>query len=341
MIPVRLPKPLRRAALLLLMLPLLALAGCTLQEYPQSTLHPRSDYAQDIQDLLEQQVLWVVIIFVLVQGLLIVAALRFRARPDSPEPKPVHGNTVLEIAWTIAPAIVLALVAVPTVLTIYKTQGPRPADSLLVKVIGHQWWWEFQYPELGVTTASEMVVPVDKTVYVEIETADVIHSFWFPAMGGKRDAVPARTNYLFFKPDSMGVYQGQCAELCGDQHANMKMKLFVQTPEEFDGWIAAQKSAPFEPEAGSAAALGKRIYSESGCIACHTISGVSEGNIGPNLNHVGSRTTIAGSMMPNTDEHLAHWISEPDKVKPGTLMLNLGLAPEQVQAIVAYLRSLK
>ena len=340
MIPVRLPKPLRLAALFLLTLPVL-IAGCTRQEYPQSTLHPHSEYARSIQSLLEQQVMWVVIIFVLVQGLLIVAALKFRARPDSPEPKPVHGNTVLEIAWTIAPAIVLALVAVPTVLTIYKTQGPRPANSLLVKVIGHQWWWEFQYPELGVTTASELVLPVGKTTFVQIETADVLHSFWFPAMGGKRDAVPARTNHLFFTPDSVGEYPGQCAELCGMQHANMKMKLFVRTPEEFDAWVAAQKAPPAEPDTGSLAAQGKQIYSENGCIACHTISGVSEGVIGPNLNHVGSRTTIAGAMHPNTDEHLAHWIEAPDKMKPGTLMLNLGLQPPQVQAIVAYLRSLK
>ena len=340
MIPVRFPKPLRLAALFLLTLPLV-LAGCTRQEFPQSTLHPHSDYARSIQILLEQQVLWVVIIFVLVQGLLIVAALRFRARPDSPEPKPVHGNTVLEIAWTIAPAIVLALVAVPTVLTIYKTQGSRPANSLLVKVIGHQWWWEFQYPELGVTTASEMVVPVGKPTFVQIETADVLHSFWFPAMGGKRDAVPARTNHMFFTADSVGEYPGQCGELCGMQHANMKMKLFVRTPEEFDAWVAAQKAPPAEPDTGSLAAQGKQIYSESGCIACHTITGVSAGVIGPNLDHVGSRTTIAGSMMPNTDEHLAHWIEAPDKMKPGTLMLNLGLQPPQVQAIVAYLRSLK
>lgn len=341
MMPLSRIRPIRLAAWLLALLPLLALAGCTLQEYPQSTMHPRSDYAQDIQNLLEQQVLWVVVIFVLVQGLLIVAALRFRARPGAPDPKPVHGNTVLEIAWTIAPAIVLALVAVPTVLTIYKTQGPRPDGSLLVKVVGHQWWWEFQYPELGITTASEMVVPVGRTTYVQIETADVVHSFWFPAMGGKRDAVPNRTNIVFFKPDSLGEYPGQCAELCGDQHANMKMKLFVRTPEEFDAWAAHQKSDPAMPDSGTLAFEGRKMYAESGCIACHKITGISEGVIGPNLNHVGSRTTIAGSMMPMTDEHLARWISEPDQVKPGTAMLNLGLAPEQVQAITAYLRSLK
>lgn len=332
---------LRLLAWLFVLLPLLALAGCRLEDYPQSTIHPRSDYAQMIQDLLEQQVLWVVIIFVLVQGLLLVAALRFRARPGMPDPKPVHGNTVLEIAWTIAPAIVLALIAVPTVLTIYRTQGPRPPDSILIKAIGHQWWWEFQYPDFGITTSTEMAVPVGVTAYVEIETADVLHSFWFPAMGGKRDAVPNRTNVVFFKPDSTGTFLGQCAELCGTHHANMKMKLFVKTREEFDAWVAHQKSPPAMPDSGTLAFAGRRYYAESGCIACHTVSGVSAGVIGPNLDHVGSRTMIAGGIMPLTSDHLQKWIAEPDKMKPGTLMLNLGLPPEQVQAITAYLMSLK
>ena len=336
-------RALRFAAWLIAAAPLAAIAGCTLQEYPQSSLSPRSDYAAAIQKLLEQQVFWVVLIFVLVQGLLIVAVMRFRARPGAPEPKPVHGNTALEVAWTIAPALILAAVAVPTVLTIYKTQGPPPPGSMTVKAVGHQWWWEFQYPAQGFTTGSEMHIPVGRPVLVEIETGDVLHSFWFPAMGGKRDAVPNHTNRMFFTPDSVGEYPGQCAELCGEQHANMKMKLFVQTQADFDAWVATQQSPPLVPDSVAAAPAweGRKIFAESGCVACHTITGISEGVIGPNLNHVGSRTTIAGAMHPNTSEHLAHWISAPDKMKPGTKMLNLGLSPEQVTAIVAYLQSLK
>jgi len=319
----------------------LALAGCTLQQYPQSTLHPQSDNAHWIQELLEQLTTWVVIIFVAVQGLLIYIVVRFRSRPGAPDPKPVHGHTGLEIAWTIAPAVILAVVAVPTVLTIYKTQPPSLSNAMRVKVIGHQWWWEFQYPDLGVTTASEMHVPVGKPVWVDIESADVMHSFWFPAVGGKRDAVPSHTNHIFFTASAVGQYPGQCAELCGVSHANMRMKLMVTTPSEFEAWVASQKAPPNEPDTTSVAAQGKRIFVQSACVGCHTINGVSGGVIGPNLTHVGSRTSIAGSMFDNNAEHLGRWLTDPPREKPGSLMPNLGLTSDQVSALVAYLTSLK
>src|SRR5262249_54287909 len=146
---------------------------------------------------------------------------------------PVHGHTGLEISWTIAPAVILAFIAVPTVATIFKTQGKAPAGALQVRVIGHQWWWEFQYPEYGVTTGSELHVPVGRTVLLSLETRDVIHSFWFPAMGGKRDVTPTHVNHIWFTASAVGTYPGQCAELCGVSHANMRMRLFVETPEQF------------------------------------------------------------------------------------------------------------
>jgi cytochrome c oxidase subunit 2 len=330
-----------RFALALVTLGAAALGGCTLHDYPQSTLNPHSDYAHSIQSLLETLVFWVVIIFVLVEAALIVTVVRFRSRPGAPEPKHVHGNTVLEVAWTIAPALILAFVAVPTVLTIFKTQAKAPAGALEVKVVGHQWWWEFQYPEYGITTASELHVPVGRPVAVSLETADVIHSFWFPIVGGKRDVIPTRVNHMWFTPDSVGEFPGQCAELCGVSHANMRMKLFVETPADFRAWTAAQQGPPVEPDSTSLAGKGKQVFLEVGCVACHTIQGVSPGIIGPNLTHVGTRTTIAGSIYPNTAEHLAKWIADPQKQKPGATMLNLGLNPDQIAAVVAYLQSLK
>jgi cytochrome c oxidase subunit 2 len=318
-----------------------AVAGCSLREFPQSSLSPHSDYAWSIQRLLEQLTFWVVVIFVLVQALLIYTVLRFRSRPGAPDPKPVHGNTALEIAWTVAPAIILAVVAVPTVMTIFKTQGAPPKDAIHVTVIGHQWWWEFRYPSLGVVTGSEMHVPVGKAVAVDIETADVLHSFWFPSIGGKRDAIPNHTNHLFFTADSVGVFPGQCAELCGLSHANMRMKLFVDTPESFEAWAAGQKTGPVEPDSTTLAGKGKLEFTGGACVSCHTIQGISEGVIGPNLTHFGSRTSIAGAIYENNTENLAHWIATPDKRKPGTLMLNLGLEKNQVDALVAYLQSLK
>jgi cytochrome c oxidase subunit 2 len=331
---------LRLAALCIALLPLV-IAGCTLREYPQSSLNPQSDYASAIQSLLEKLVFWVVVIFVIVEGLLVYTVIRFRARPGAPDPKPVHGNTALEIGWTIAPALILAFVAVPTVLTIWKTQGAPPPGALQVRVVGHQWWWEFQYPELGITTGSEMHVPLHRAIAVNIESADVIHSFWFPAIGGKRDAVPGHVNHMWFTPDSVGTFPGQCAELCGVSHANMRMKLFVEPPDAFEAWAAQQKKPPAEPDTSTLAGHGRALFAQSACIGCHTIDGISAGIIGPNLTHIGSRTSIAGSMFPNDAPHLAKWIAQPDKEKPGTLMLNLGLPPDQVDALVAYLQSLK
>ncbi|HYM81317.1 MAG TPA: cytochrome c oxidase subunit II [Candidatus Limnocylindria bacterium] len=328
------------AAAIALVPMLLLLVGCQ-DQFPQSSLHPRSDVGWGVQRLLESITLWVVVIFVLVEGALIVAVIRFRNRPGLPEPKPVHGHTGLEIGWTIAPAIVLGFIAVPTVLTIFKTQDKAPPGALEVKVVGHQWWWEFQYPEFKIVTANELHVPVGRPVALSLETADVIHSFWFPAMGGKRDLVPAHTNYMWFTPEQTGAFPGQCAELCGTSHANMRMKLIVSAPEEFQAWVAAQQAPPVEPDSGSLAAQGKDVFLEVGCIACHTIEGVAPGVIGPNLNHIGSRTTIASAMFDNTPEQLGKWLEDPPARKPGALMPKLGLAPNQLAALVAYLHSLK
>jgi cytochrome c oxidase subunit II len=318
-----------------------ALGGCTLEQFPQSTLHPRSDYAAGIQDLLESLTLWVCVIFVLVEGALLVTVLKFRNRPGLAEPKHIHGHTGLEIAWTVAPAVVLAFIAVPTILTIFKTQGTAPPGALEVRVVGHQWWWEFQYPEFGIVTASELHVPVGRPVAVTLETADVIHSFWFPAVGGKRDVVPAHSNRIWFTATTPGTYPGQCAELCGISHANMKKLLVVHPPEEFGRWVTAQQEPPVEPAAASTAGRGKQVFLESGCVACHTIAGVSPGIIGPNLTHFGSRGTIAGALYINTPENLGRWIENPPARKPGSIMPKLGLAPDQIAALVAYLTSLK
>jgi cytochrome c oxidase subunit 2 len=340
------PQLRRWAALLLAIVPLgLAIAGCTLHEFPQSSLHPQADYAWRIQHLLEQLTFWVVVIFALVQIAILYVVIRFRAKPGAPTPTPVHGHTGLEIAWTIAPAIILALVAVPTVITIFATQTTPVKGALHVRVVGHQWWWEFQYPDLGITTADEMHVPVKQPVYVDIESADVIHSFWFPSMGGKRDAIPSRVNHLAFVADSLGEFPGQCAELCGLSHANMRMRLMVETPEAFQTWVASQKSPPATPDSTSLAGQGKQVFETGVCITCHTIEGVSAGVIGPNLTHFGSRTTFAGSIFANNRENLGRWLTAPQDQKPGVVMnwktLSVSLSPDQVNALIAYLQSLK
>jgi cytochrome c oxidase subunit 2 len=182
---------------------------------------------------------------VIVQVGILYIIFKFKARPNSPEPKHVHGNTTLEILWTVIPAVILAVIAVPTVKTIFMTQAKAPANALQVEVIGHQWWWEFRYPEYGITTANELYLPVNRPVNFKLNTIDVLHSFWIPRLGGKRDLISNRTNYLWMTPrDSMALkaLNGSCNEYCGESHANMKFRVFTVSPEQFASWAAHQKA---------------------------------------------------------------------------------------------------
>ena len=329
----------RALAFGLALLPLVVLLGCT-GTYPQSAIHPQTELSTEMNELLLTILRWEIGIFVVVELALLVAIFRFRAKPGQGVPKQTHGHTGVEIAWTLAPAVILAFIGVPTVYTIFRTQAPAPKDALTVEVTGHQWWWEFRYPEYGVVTASDLHLPTGRTVNLKMTSQDVIHSFWLPALCGKRDVVPGRTNYIWFKPVTPGVYHGQCAELCGVSHANMRMQAVVQTPADFSAWVQAQLAPPAEP-VDTLTSLGKQTFSQGLCIACHTINGVSAGVVGPNLNHVGSRLTLAGATMPMNDENLKKWLTDPPAHKPGSLMPFQNLTPQQVDALAAYLHSLK
>lgn len=323
-------------------LTLVAVSACA-GPFPQSTLQPRSDFARGTDELFSEIFWWAVAVFLVVEILLVVALVRFRHREGQPTPRPTHGHTILEIAWTLAPAVILVFVAVPTVRTIFATAGDAPADALRVEVIGHQWWWEYKYPDLGIVTADEMHVPVGKPVQVAITSADVIHSFWAPALGGKRDAIPGRVNRIAFRADSVGDYTGQCAEFCGASHANMRLVVAVQSDAAFQAWVAGQEAAPAVPAKGSLAEQGKAVFGRSACIGCHTIQGVSPGTIGPSLTHVGSRATLAGGMYPNDSAHLAGWIADAPSLKPGSIMTRMKppLSDADIAALVAYFQSLK
>src|ERR1041384_491348 len=208
--------------LAVVLLLLTACSGAAGSHFPQSTLAPRSDFSADLHDLYKNVFWWAVGVFVIVETLLLIAIARFRARAGAAAPKPIHGHTVLEIGWTLAPALILVFIAVPTMRTIFATSGKAPEGALRVQVIGHQWWWEYRYPELNISAYNELHVPVGTPIAIEMTSADVIHSFWVPRLGGKRDLIQGRTNRIAFKPDSVGEYWGQCAEFCGASHANMR-----------------------------------------------------------------------------------------------------------------------
>jgi cytochrome c oxidase subunit 2 len=413
----------------------LALIACG-QEYPNTTFDPHTEFGRDIDDLWDTLLFWGTIVFVLVEAVLIFVIVRYRRRVGRAEPKHVHGNTTLEILWTILPAVILVLIAVPTVRTIFRSQAAAGADAIQVNVIGHQWWWEFEYPQYGVKTANELYLPNGRTANFSLRTADVLHSFWIPQLGGKRDLISNRTNYLWFTPDStLGprVWNGFCAEFCGASHANMKFRVFTVPAADFERWVAHQRTpalvrpaaptppagaAPAgapgvqpaggaqtsagqvaggaQPAAGTAGAAaipaaepfafpgeipeyaipntpipaearieagltgdaqrGAQIYSRTACIGCHVVTGIpaSVGIIGPNITHVGSRTTIGAGLYRNDPEHLAAWVKNAPAMKPGSLMPPMGrgvvdprtgaqgtLDDQQIADIVAFLLALK
>ena len=463
----------------------LAIAAVSCNEaHPNSTLTPHSDFGREIDFLWDRLLLLGTIVFVLVEAALVFIVIKYRRRDNQPTPPQTHGSTKLEITWTLIPAVILVFIAVPTVRTIFITQAQAAPGSLNIDVTGHQWWWEFRYAEYGVTTANEIYLPVGRTVNFRLRSADVIHSFWTPQLGGKRDVVTNRTNYLWYTPDSStasSVWNGFCVEYCGASHANMRFRVFTVTPEQFASWVAGQKMParfgavgpaapsggpnpppregpavttpggpntptqaaqaaaptvaqqssgtqavggtqpaiprPQNPEANPGAqvgvtgvapagrsvvsasgglpagyifpreripdyavphspippdlkftpgltgnaARGKQVFSGAACIGCHSIAGnpIAMGVTGPNLTHVGSRSTIAAGRFPNTAAFLALWIKNARAMKPEVLMPTLGLdeydpvlkkkvtadtgglTDQQIADIVAYLTALK
>ncbi|MFN2570344.1 MAG: cytochrome c oxidase subunit II [Gemmatimonadales bacterium] len=325
---------------LVLVAVLLFLTACG-GPFPQSTLAPKSDFSGELDGLFRNIFWWAVVVFIVVETLLIIAIVRFRARPGAAAPKAVHGHTALEIGWTLAPALILVFIAVPTMRTIFDTAGHAPEGALRVEVIGHQWWWEYRYPTLNISTANEMHLPAGTPVQLDMTSADVIHSFWSPRLGGKRDLIQGRTNRIAFRTDSVGEYWGQCAEFCGASHANMRLRVLVQPDSVFQHWVDRQRAAPATPAKGSVEEHGQQIFRRSACIGCHTIAGIAQGKIGPDLGHVGGRGTIAGALFPNTSESLHRWITNAPSLKPGALMPPQNLQGADLDAVVAYLQSLK
>ena len=330
-----------RTAILLTGVLLLATScGWSLWDNPMTTVRPRSDFGRWTDEIFMLISWTTLVIFIAVEGGLLYVCWRFRDRPGAPLPRQIHGHTVLEISWTIAFALVLLIIGIPTIKIIFKTQEAPAATDLHVEVAGKQWWWEFKYPQFNITTANELHLPVGQTAAFFLNAPDVIHSFWIPHLGGKRDVVPHRVNRLMMTPEVPGEYPGQCAEYCGMSHANMRFRVIVHPKGEFEQWVRAQQAPPAESN-DPLAQQDKSLFAQSACVGCHTIAGVSAGQIGPNLTHFGGRKSLAANLMPNTPANVARWIENPDHMKPGARMPNLGMTGEQSQALAAYLLSLK
>ncbi|MDB4877154.1 MAG: cytochrome c oxidase, subunit [Gemmatimonadetes bacterium] len=460
------PRP-RRLAQLALTVALVAFLAACGQDHPDTIFHHRTDVNRDVDYLFKILIYAGTAVFIFVEAILVWTLFKFRARPGQPEPEHVHGNTTLEIAWTVIPLLILIVIGIPTVKTIFKQQAAARSDALQVEVIGHQWWWEFRYPQFTmrsasgkldtVVTANELYLPLGKTVNFTLKSRDVIHSFWVPALAGKRDLIANHTNYLWYTPDSTtsDAFNGACVEYCGTSHANMRFKAFTVSQADFDSWVAHQEApaegavavgtpispdsaakaaaprsplgsqidpnknlaagstqaGPTVPSSGKAgvgvppspgavntqvtqagfvafprekmpaytvpstplpaalkfddnvlasgnAANGAKLVATGMCIACHTVRGVPtmQATVGPNLTHVGSRTTIAAGLYPNDPRHLARWVKNANEMKAGVGMntfgigeydpitkstVKIGFTDAQIADIVAYLSSLK
>jgi cytochrome c oxidase subunit 2 len=284
-------------------------------------------------------------IFVLVFALLAYVAVKFRSksRDDRSEPAQVYGSTQVELAWTVIPVLIVIALLFASVRVIASIQNAvRPAGAVEVIVTGHQYWWEYRYPALNIVTANELHVPVSDPAhptptFLTLLSADTDHSFWVPRLGGKTDLIPNHPNQMWIDPHETGLFLGQCAQYCGTQHAKMLLRVYVDTRDEFDRWVHQQQQP-----AQNSSLPGQRIFESTACVNCHTVSGTAAtGKFGPDLTHLMSRETIAAGAAANTHEKLRLWIKNPDAIKPGSKMPAMGLIDRDLDAITAYLETLR
>ena len=285
------------------------------------------------------------LIFLVVFLLLAYVVVKFgrRTGEDGREPAQVYGSTQIELAWTIIPVLIVVVLFLATARVIHAVQdAPKPETAVEVTAIGHQFWWEFRYPALGVVTANELHVPVSEATrrtptFLKLLSADTDHSFWVPQLAGKTDLIPNRVNEMWIEPHQTGTYVGQCAQYCGTQHAKMLLRVFVDTPEGFEEWVRLQKQPP-----GEAQSAGRRVFEATACVNCHAVGGTAaKGVFGPDLTHLMSRQTIASGAAENNPENLRLWIQNPDAIKPGSRMPAMKLSDTDLDAVVSYLQTLR
>ncbi|WP_312853829.1 cytochrome c oxidase subunit II [Thermoactinomyces mirandus] len=315
----------------------LALSGCAGNE-SLNVLAPSGTSAEKSLDLIKLSLFIMMGVFAVVISIYIYVLIRYRKRKGKDVmPKQVHGNTIVEIIWTSIPIILITILAIPTVKYTFDMANTRASeDSITIKVTGYQYWWEFEYPDLGIKTSQELHIPVGKQVNFILEGKDVIHSFWIPALGGKMDVIPGRTNTMPLDAKKPGVYQGKCAELCGAGHALMDFKVVAQEEEDFNKWVAQmQKPSPVQTASQK---QGEELYRQN-CLGCH--AGTNPNVQGPDLTKFGTRTTIAG-ILENNEKNLKMWMMHTTDVKPGSLMPKIDyLQPQEMEALVDYLMSRK
>lgn len=319
------------------------LTGCANSSLPQDALDPEGPFARKVHNLAMPVFGVAGIVFVIVEGLIVYSVIKFRRRSDDESPVQVHGNAKAELAWTIAPALTLALVGIFTVGTIIDLDRvPKGDDVLKVNVTGHQWWWEYEYPDQKVVTANELHIPTGTDVAITLRSEDVIHSFWPPKLAGKIDVIPNRENHMTINADNPGIYYGQCAEFCGISHANMRLRVVAHDPAEFEAWVKSNAAGPVASDvADTEAVAGQALFRAKGCASCHAVKGFAAGAVGPDLTHLQQREVFAGAIFDLNEKNLRRWLRNPPEEKPGSIMPNLNLTEEEITSLIAYLDTLK
>ncbi len=286
-------------------------------------------------------------IFLTVFSLLVYAVVKFRRRSDDDgcEPPQIYGSNQMELAWTVIPIVIVVVLFLAAARVIHAVEDAKlPTNTLEVVAVGHQFWWEFQYPQQGFITANELHVPVGSgpngaPTRIRLLSADTDHSFWVPQLAGKTDLIPNHPNETWIEPHHTGVYLGQCAQYCGVQHAKMLLRVIVESPEDFQKWAAAQKGPAAQSDN---VAHGREVFETTACVNCHTVAGTNaHGKFGPDLTHFMSRETLAAGAATNTRENLRAWIKNPDDIKPGALMPAMQMSEADIDAVTDYLQSLR
>jgi cytochrome c oxidase subunit II len=288
-------------------------------------------------------------IFLVVGGMLVYVAVKYRRRfGDTSEPLQVYGSRQLELAWTVLPVLIVMVLFLSSARVIHAVQdAQKPDDAIEVTAVGHQFWWEYRYPQYGFVTANELHIPVSDPrhptpTFITLLSADTDHDFWVPRLAGKTDLIPNHPNFTWMEPHETGLYLGQCNEYCGTSHARMLLRVYVQPRQEFDRWVKAQQQTDWPPEGLSHDATeGRKVFERTACINCHAIAGtIADGRFGPELSHLMSRETIAAGIAPNTAQNLRTWIQNPDTLKPGARMPAMGLSDQELDEVTAYMMAL-
>jgi cytochrome c oxidase subunit 2 len=307
----------------------------------QSTLDPKSDSAQEIADLWWLMLVVATLVVAVVLMLVALAVLRPHGRLSDRLASRLGGRWLVAVAGIGIPLVILVILFGLTLQTLVQTSPANLKPQMTIQVTGRQWFWDVRYPGREIVTANELHVPVGVPVEVEVRTADVIHSFWVPQLDRKIDLIPGRDNRVTFAANEAGVFRGECAEFCGEQHANMAFLVVAEPRRDFDAWLA-RMAAPALPPTSASAAAGRRVFFGRGCASCHTIAGTAaRGDVGPDLTHLALRGTLAAGTLPNTRGDLGGWILNPQAIKPGNKMPAIGLSGPELQALLDYLEGLR